>query len=339
MKFDSSLLQKEQYSFLQTNPHLGNRLILLGFGGSYAYGTNNESSDIDIRGITLNQRSDLLGMTQFDQYIDEATDSVIYSFNKIVKLLLDCNPNTCEILGLKREHYLYLSPIGEELLKNKQLFLSKRAAYSFGGYASAQLRRLQNALARDSYPQSEKEYHIFQSVKNALLDFERRYHNFEYGAVRLYIDKAEHKELDTEIFMDIKLQHYPLRDYKNMWSIMNNVVKDYEKIGKRNKKKDNNHLNKHAMHLIRLFLMAIDILEKGEIITYREKEQQLLLNIRSGGFQKEDGTFKKEFYELLTEYEHKMEKAAEHSILPDNPDMEQIEKLVEQINEKAIQIT
>lgn len=27
--------------------------MLLGLGGSYAYGTNNESSDIDIRGITL----------------------------------------------------------------------------------------------------------------------------------------------------------------------------------------------------------------------------------------------------------------------------------------------
>ena len=47
---------------------------------------------------------------------------------------------------------------------------------------------------------------------------------------------------------------------------MHSVVKDYDKIGKRNRKKDDNHLNKHAMHLIRLFMMAVDILEKGEII-------------------------------------------------------------------------
>ena len=50
-----------------------------------------------------------------------------------------------------------------------------------------------------------------------------------------------------------------------MLGAMNHVIRDYDKIGKRNKKKDDNHLNKHAMHLIRLFMMAIDILEKGEI--------------------------------------------------------------------------
>ena len=31
---------------------------------------------------------------------------------------------------------------------------------------------------------------------------------------------------------------------------MNNIVKDYRKLGKRNKKKDDEHLNKHAMHLV-----------------------------------------------------------------------------------------
>lgn len=35
--------------------------------------------------------------------------------------------------------------------------------------------------------------------------------------------------------MDVNLSHYPLRDYKGMWSEMNNIVKDYAKIGKRNK--------------------------------------------------------------------------------------------------------
>ena len=53
---------------------------------------------------------------------------------------------------------------------------------------------------------------------------------------------------------------------------MNNIVKDYEKLGKRKRQKDDNHLNKHAMHLIRLFMMAIDILERGEIRTRRRVE-------------------------------------------------------------------
>ena len=92
---------------------------------------------------------------------------------KMITLLLSCNPNTIELLGLNPEHYLYLHPLGQELINNAHLFLSKRAIHSFGGYADAQLRRLQNALARDSYPQREKEQHIFNSVKNAMHDFRK----------------------------------------------------------------------------------------------------------------------------------------------------------------------
>lgn len=333
----TALMNSPEYDFLRTHPRLGKRIILLGLGGSYAYGTNNENSDIDFRGITLNTVSDLLGMTEFEQYQHENTDTVIYSFNKIVRLLLECNPNTIEILGLDEEQYLIKTALGQELLDHKGMFLSKRAAKSFGGYAGAQLRRLQNAIARDTMPQTERERHILNSVRNALEDFQRKYGNFEKGSIQLYIDKAENPELDTEIFVDAQYKHLPLRDYNNMWSIMSNVVRDYDKIGKRNKKKDDNHLNKHAMHLIRLFMMAIDILEKEEIRTHRTEDLQLLRSIRQGDFQKEDKTFNKEFYDMLADYESRLETAVKRSNLPDNPDMEKVEKFVEQINRRAIE--
>lgn len=106
------LMSASEYDFLRTNPRLGNRIILMGLGGSYAYGTNNENSDIDFRGITLNLPSDLLGLTEFEQYEDENTDTVIYSFNKVVNLLLECNPNTIELLGLDEEQYLIKTALG-----------------------------------------------------------------------------------------------------------------------------------------------------------------------------------------------------------------------------------
>ena len=52
-------LQSKQYDFLKTNPHLNKQIILLGFGGSVAYGTNNANSDVDIRGVALNSKNDL----------------------------------------------------------------------------------------------------------------------------------------------------------------------------------------------------------------------------------------------------------------------------------------
>ena len=132
-----NILNQPEYNFIQTDEHLGKHVILLGLAGSYSYGTNNENSDIDVRGVTLNRKSDLIGLTSYEQYVDDNTDTVIYTFNKIINLLLSCNPNTIELLGLKDEHYLFLNDIGKELLSNRKLFLSRRAIQSFGGYADA----------------------------------------------------------------------------------------------------------------------------------------------------------------------------------------------------------
>ncbi len=364
-----SILKSDEYRFLRTNPYLGGNIILLGYGGSHAYGTNNEDSDIDIRGITLNPIDTLFGNGEFEQVVDKDTDTTIYGLNKMIKLLLQCNPNTIEILGLKPEHYLIKNKHGRKLLDNKKIFLSKKATYTFGSYANSQLRRLQNALARDTYPQAEKEQHILGSISHAMNDIVSKYHTignevihydftndngkmihamreynetmknvedkfsaFENGAIKLYPDVAENPNFDTEIFCDVYLHHYPVRDYRNIWNEINTIVKDYDKLGKRNTKKDDNHLNKHAMHLIRLYIMCLDILERQEIITYREKEHDLLMDIRSGGYQKEGGGFRAEFFEMVDEYERKLKYASENTALPDAPDYEAANELLITIN-------
>lgn len=55
------MLQSPEYEFLRSNEHLKDKIIFLTLGGSYSYGTNVETSDVDIRGCALNSRSDLLG--------------------------------------------------------------------------------------------------------------------------------------------------------------------------------------------------------------------------------------------------------------------------------------
>ena len=331
-----ALLHSTPYDFLRTDERLGRRIMLLGLSGSYGYGTNRAGSDVDFRGVTLQQPSDILGLTIFDQYVDNQTDTVIYGFNKLVKLLLDCNPNSCEILGLPRKKYMIISSLGEELLNHQQLFLSKRCIKSFGGYASAQLRRLQNAIARDSLPQTQREKHILQSVQNAIDDFNRRNLRAAQGSIRLYIDDAVTDGLDTEIFVDAQYQHLPLRDYNSVMETLRNVVRDYDKVGHRNHKKDDNHLNKHAMHLIRLLMTVIDILDRHVIITCRQDDLPLLMKIRNGGFMQSDGTLSAEFYEVLEQYERRFQEAAKRTTLPDEPDMAKVGAFVERINRYAI---
>lgn len=54
--------------------------------------------------------------------------------------------------------------------------------------------------------------------------------------VKLYIDKAVQEGYDSEIFMDVNLQHYPLRDWAGMWNEMKSIVSSYSKFGKRMKR-------------------------------------------------------------------------------------------------------
>ena len=330
-----ALVQTKEYGFLRTDPHLGDRIILLGVGGSYGYGTNREGSDVDLRGIALNRPSDLLGLTSFEQFTDDKTDSVIYSFNKIVRLLLNCNPNIIELFGL--EDYIVLTETGRELLDHKELFLSKRAAYSFGHYAESQLRRLENAVARDSMTQSDRERHIMISVGHALDEFNRHHTDRDKGSFSLYIDKAETEGLDDEIFVDASLKHYPLRAYNEMMNTLNAVVRDYDRIRKLGQKKDDLHLNKHAMHLVRLYMMAVDILQDGVIRTRRTLEElELLGRIRDGAFMQDDRMLP-EFYEIVAEYKSRFEEAARGSRLPENPDPEKVEAFVESVNRRVVE--
>lgn len=325
-------IKSSEYDFLRTDENLGDNIILLGLGGSYAYGTNNEDSDLDIRGIATNTKRNIFIRKDFEQVVDIQTDTTIYSLEKIVKLLCECNPNTIEILGLKPEHYLYKSSLGEELLKNKHIFLSKRAINSFGGYANSQLRRMENKSAR-VISQTKMEENVLKSIQHADIDFRRKYFDLPEDSIKLYIGKAIHEDLDSEIFMDVTLKHYPLRDYCGMWSEMNNIVKAYMKFGKRNRSAiGRNRLAKHMMHLIRLYLMCFDILEKGEIITYRENEHDFLMDIRAGKYLNEKDEPVPKFYEIVDEMENKLVLLSKKTELPEKVDMNKVNNFLEQVN-------
>ena len=329
-------IQGSEYDFLRNNEHLGRNIILLGLGGSHAYGTETDNSDLDIRGCALNSKSEILCGENFEQVTNIITDTTVYSFTKLIKLLTGCNPNTIEILGLKPEHYLYLTDIGRELLERRKMFLSRRAVISFSGYADSQLRRLENKSARLA-EQNIQEQHILNSIELASERFRELYFNYPDDAIKLYIDTADNTELDTEIFMDITLRHYPLRDYKDMWRQMSDIVRDYAKLGKCNHNAVvHNKLGKHMMHLVRLYMMCTDILEKGEIITYRAEEHDLLMEIRNGAFLDDNGQPAAEFSELAEYYRKRLDYAREHTDLPELPDYKAIREFTIYVNERAV---
>ncbi len=325
-----------EYDFLRTNEHLGNNIVLLTLGGSHAYGMDKETSDLDCRGIALNSKKEILLGTDFEQVVDADTDTTVYSFNKMIKLLRESNPNVIEQLGCLPEHYMILTDIGRELIENRKMFLSKICIHTFAGYSESQLRRLENKSAR-LLSQEQYEEHILKSIQNARYDFKNRYFPTDQDNIELYIDKSVHDGYESEIYMNIHLKHYPLRDWVGMWNEMKAIVSSYNKMGKRNEKAiSHDKLGKHMAHLLRLYMMCIDILEKEEIITYRSEEHDLLMSIRNGEFLDENRQPTPEFYDLLNEYEKRFEYAKANTSLLEVPDYKRINEFKMYVNEKII---
>ena len=322
------LLESKDYDFLRTEKHLSN-LFLLVPGGSHSYGTNIEGSDFDLRGGCMETQEEILAFNHFEQFDDSDTDTCIYGFKKLITLLKGCNPNVIELLGTK--DVIYCNHIGKYMIDNSNMFLSKKVFYTFAGYATAQLRRLENALARDSYPQTEKEKHIMKSLENEMRVSKDLYKNFDVESnIKFHIEESQKDDYDTEIYIDGNFSNVPLRDFINLNSSMNNMIRNYGKLNKRNHKKDIPHLRKHAMHLVRLYYMGLDILNNMEIHTYRDKEHDLLMSIRNGEYD-----FDKVF-SLQKKLERELQEAYETSKLPEQVDEKRINSFVCDVYEEYL---
>jgi hypothetical protein len=82
--------------------------------------------------------------------------------------------------------------------------------------------------------------------------------------------------------------------------------------------------------------MCIDILEKEEIITYREADLEYLLSIRYGKFLDENGHPIEGFYDIINEFEKRMNYAAENTSLPDKPNHKKIKEFQMSVNERIV---
>ena len=123
---------------------------LLGYVGSTAHGTlipkddPNSIDDIDILGVCIAEEQVYFGLKNFEQKEKKYKewDSVVYEIRKFFRLLLKQNPNVLGLLWLEPHNYIHKSEVGQLIIDNRSLFISKQAYHSFSGYAHGQLHRM-----------------------------------------------------------------------------------------------------------------------------------------------------------------------------------------------------
>jgi predicted nucleotidyltransferase len=113
--------------------------------GSQAYGLAGAESDVDRRGIylpTAELHWSLYGVPE--QLENEATQEAYWELQKFLVLALKANPNVLECLYTPLVEKA--TPLAEELLALKSIFLSRMVYQTYNGYVLSQFKKMQADL-------------------------------------------------------------------------------------------------------------------------------------------------------------------------------------------------
>ena len=113
--------------------------------GSRAYGTNVPESDFDYKGVYVQDINEVLSFEYKEQF-EVGKDEVYYEVKRFIQLLQTANPTVLEMLYSPEDCIVEKDPIFDLIVRNRDKFLTKVCAKSFGGYAISQI---QKATARD----------------------------------------------------------------------------------------------------------------------------------------------------------------------------------------------
>ena len=144
-------------------------VIFRGIVGSHAYGTANEDSDVDTRGIFVVPSAEYVRLVQPPRQVsDERNDHTFYSLLRFVELMSESNPTTTEMLYLPADCILRSTPAFDLLVANRSLFISQKAVESHLGYAVSQMKKAKGCNKRvwnpwPEEPPEPEDYCVFLS--------------------------------------------------------------------------------------------------------------------------------------------------------------------------------
>jgi uncharacterized protein len=306
--------------------------------GSFVYGTNIETSDRDYSGIIICPKEYYIGLESLDE-IDmsiisktesgkndkDAIDSKFYNITKFIKLAMENNPNILEQLFTPQFNIKFITNLGKKLIDNRELFPHIGLKQKFLGYAFSQKHKMM--IKVDNYtglkqfdewldnfvvnPRQQEKFHDSYYSNQLLVELR----NVKY--VSSFVKFNEHNALigDINISLTEKLSKVHSK-VKDRLSKVGNREELYTKYG---------YDVKFGMHLVRLMLEGKELLDTGKL-EYPLKDKDLLLDIRSGKWTRED----------IIQYSEQLGHEIEFIIspLPNKPQYDKIGKLLVDIIEE-----
>jgi len=337
---------------------LWDRTLFLTTHGSHAYGTSTPTSDHDYKGFAI---PPMPYMTGYAKRFEQAEfrgdpDMVVYNIQKFFKLAADCNPSIIEVLFTSDEDHLIVHPLAEPILAKRDLFLSKKAKFTFSGYAVSQLKKIKSHYKwiknPPTAPPTREEFGLpertvipsdqLQAAQSMIrkqiehwnvpideLDDAARIAVQERFVEALAIIKVGQENLEpiagkllgfSDNFLELLDKERQYKGKMEEWRSYQNW------LATRNAKRSElekkwGYDTKHGMHLVRLMRMGGEIL-RGEGVKVKRPDADELMAIRNGLWT----------YEELLEWAEKHEKALNDlyltSKLPHTPSTLELDKLL-----------
>jgi hypothetical protein len=116
------------------------KIIFKSIVGSRSYGTSIPTSDIDYKGVYIQNINELISFGYKEQ-IDIGKDECYYEVRRFLQLLQSANPTVLELLYSPTDCIIQTSPQFELIVQNRDKFLTQKCLHSFGGYAIAQIKK------------------------------------------------------------------------------------------------------------------------------------------------------------------------------------------------------
>lgn len=347
-------------------PYKGNlewlpgRTIFFVTHGSRAYGTNRPDSDHDLRGVAVAPRPYRDGFLQhFEQAECREPDMTIFSLPKFFSLAADCNPNVLELLYVPKDCIHICTWAGSLLVENRQLFLSRKALYTFRGYAMQQLRRIKTHRRWLLDPKEDRPLRSAFGLPDdlkvptdqlgaAMSRITKKMDGWEidFGdldeATKIYVqDQMRGYMVDLAIgsderfqvaarllgydenFLEYLLQEKRFRQAQEDWKKYQDWKKNRNPARAAMEAKFG-YDGKHGLHLVRLMRMCKEVLTEG-IMRVRRPDADELKGFLEGSWSYE---------KLITwaeEQDHEMIGLAQKSDLPKKPNRTKLDELCQEI--------
>ncbi|MFK7985801.1 MAG: nucleotidyltransferase domain-containing protein [Sandaracinaceae bacterium] len=287
--------------------------------GSRAYGLAREGSDTDLKGVIVGPRAWYFGLEPGPEQVELSADHVRWELRKLLRLAAASNPTVIEVLFADDADHVTVTPAGERLLAARDGMLSLKVADTFGGYAHGQLARIQRhrrwLLEPPAAPPTRAQFDL---PERATLPKD------QLGAATRMLETGELDEAELPTgFLARLANERRFRAAQKEWGQFVGWQKH------RNAKRaaleaQHGYDTKHAMHLVRLGRMAVEILEHGEVRVRRDDREELLA-IRDGAWS----------YDTLMEHAEALrqqrEQAKRTSSLPKAPDAGRLDALCQQL--------